>query len=119
MAHLLAAVAAFAWASVGAHAREAAPGSAGSLAQIRDTLGNLLRSIEDEGHDAEILYKKRQSWCSEVNKALDVEESTTSESLEQLDADLKEHEAAAEEAQGTVDQIQADIVLIQHTINQT
>merc|ERR1719420_2510188 len=42
-----------------------------------------------------------------------------SESLEQMKSDLKEHDAAVEEASGTVRQIQAEMALTQHVINRT
>merc|ERR1719313_1033034 len=41
------------------------------------------------------------------------------ESLEQLKSDLKEHEAAVDEATGTVKQIQVSITLANHIINRT
>mmetsp|Transcript_123573 Transcript_123573/g.218921 ORF Transcript_123573/g.218921 Transcript_123573/m.218921 type:complete len:662 (+) Transcript_123573:71-2056(+) len=90
-----------------------------SITQIRDTLQNLLRSVEDAGREAEGLYTKRQHWCTSALHSFEASSSATDSALVQLREDLTEHEAAVEEAVGTVRQVRADIALVQHTINQT
>jgi len=90
-----------------------------SLSQIRDTLRNLRRSIEDEEHDAESFYDLREKWCDDTVHKLSEDLEASHTSLVHLGTDLKEHEAAVEEAEGTSQQIRADIALVQHTLNQT
>lgn len=94
-------------------------GEDASLAQVQETLQNLLKSIEDEGRSAESLFRSKQDWCSLSLKADDLAQQTMTESLEQLKSDLKEHEAAVDEATGTVKQIQASMALTNHIINRT
>jgi hypothetical protein len=99
---------------------ESAGGAAtASITQIRDTLQNLLKSVEDEGREEEEVYGKRTSWCAATNRARAVSSTKTSMSVAQLEADLREHQAAVEEAEGTVEQIQADIALVQRTVNRS
>lgn len=90
-----------------------------SILQVQETLQNLLKSIEDEGRSAESLFQARQSWCSGSLKAQSLAKQNMAESLEQLKSDLNEHEAAVDEASGTIRQIQADIALTEHIINKT
>lgn len=119
--HLLAmklAVLSGAFALVG-HSQSDAANADSSISQVRDTLQNLLRSVEDAGHEAEALYTKRQLWCTTALHNFDATSSGTDTALVQLHEDLTEHEAAVEEAVGTVRQVQADIALVEHTINQT
>lgn len=101
------------------HSRSGVTSTEVSLSQIRDTLRNLRRSIEDEEHDAESFYDLRQKWCDDTLHKLDEDLEATHTSLVHLGSDLKEHEAAVEEAEGTAEQIRADIALVQHTLNQT
>jgi len=91
----------------------------GSMAQIRDTLKNLLRSLEDEGHDAEAIERQRVKGCDSMLRKAAQEEDQARTGLAHLEADLKEHEAAVEEAEGTVQQLRADAALVAHTLNQT
>merc|ERR550514_178707 len=90
-----------------------------SVTQVRETLQNLLRSVEDEGRDSEAIFKKRGSWCAAVTQARQSAAALDDTDLMQLKADLQEQEAAVEEAAGTVRQIQADITLVQQTLNRT
>ena len=101
------------------HSRSGVESTEVSLSQIRDTLRNLRRSIEDEEHDAENFYDLRQKWCDDTLHKLEEDLEATHTSLVHLGTDLKEHEAAVEEAEGTAEQIRADIALVQHTLNQT
>jgi chromosome segregation ATPase len=89
------------------------------MAQIRDTLKNLLRSLEDEGHDAEAIERQRVKGCDSMLRKAAQEEDQARTGLAHLEADLKEHEAAVEEAEGTVQQLRADAALVAHTLNQT
>merc|ERR1719393_538569 len=86
-------------------------GEDASLVQVQETLQNLLKSIEDEGRSAEYLFRAKQNWCSLSLKSQALSQQTMTESLEQLKSDLDEHEAALDEAAGTVKQIQADMTL--------
>jgi chromosome segregation ATPase len=90
-----------------------------SISQIRDTLHNLLRSIEDNGRDADALFGKRQQWCESGLHSFETEQQAKSASLEDMQARLTESEAEVEEAEGTVQQVQVDIEMVQHTIRQT
>lgn len=112
-------IAALALPVVLAAAADSSRAAESSLSQIRDTLRNLRRSIEDEGHDAESFYELRQKWCDDTLHKFDEDTEASRTSLVHLGADLKEHEAAVEEAEGTAQQIRADIALVQHTLNQT
>merc|ERR1719313_1686290 len=94
-------------------------GEDASMVQVQETLQNLLKSIEDEGRSAEGMFRSKQDWCSLSLKADSLYQQTMAESLEQLKSDLKEHEAAVDEATGTVKQIQASMVLTNHVINKT
>lgn len=90
-----------------------------SVKQIRDTLKNLLRSIEDNGRDAEALFGKRQLWCDSTIQAVEADSQVSSASLLDMQAQLTETEAEVEEAEGTVQQVKVDIEMVQHTIQQT
>jgi hypothetical protein len=94
-------------------------GEDASLVQVSETLQNLLKSIEDEGRTTEGMFRSKQDWCSLSLKADSLSQQTMTESLEQLKSDLKEHEAAVDEATGTVKQIQVSITLANHIINRT
>jgi chromosome segregation ATPase len=87
--------------------------------QIRDTLRNLLRSIDDAGKESESLFSKRQSWCDSTIKKFEAANQVSSANLADMQDQLTEHEAEAEEASGTVQQIKVDIEMVQHTIKQT
>mmetsp|Transcript_29582 Transcript_29582/g.75325 ORF Transcript_29582/g.75325 Transcript_29582/m.75325 type:complete len:619 (-) Transcript_29582:63-1919(-) len=119
MARVLAVLLVPAAVAVAAAERSKVAATEASLSQIRDTLRNLRRSIEDEGHDAENLYELRQRWCDDALQKFDEGGEASRTSLVHLSTDLKEHEAAVEEAEGTAQQIRADIALVQHTLNQT
>lgn len=90
-----------------------------SISQIRDTLRNLLRSIEDNGRDAETLFGKRQLWCDSNTHDFEANNQAVSASLLDMQAQLTETEAEVEEAEGTVQQVKVDIEMVQHTIKQT
>jgi hypothetical protein len=90
-----------------------------SVNQIRDTLHNLLRSIDDAGREADDLFGKRQKWCEATAKAHETGNQVARTSLEDMQAQLTEHEAESEEAAGTVQQVKVDIEMVQHTIKQT
>jgi len=93
--------------------------SAASISQIRDTLKNLLRSIEDSGRDAEALFGKRQLWCDGAIQSFEAANQAASASLSDMQAQLTETQAEVEEAEGTVQQVKVDIEMVQHTIKQT
>jgi len=61
-------------------------------------------------------YDKRTSWCSGLLQTVRTDAVSDSAALSPLHADLDEHEAALEEANGSVQQIDADIALVQRTI---
>merc|ERR1719162_1556525 len=90
-----------------------------SISQIRDTLRNLLRSIEDNGRDAEALFGKRQLWCDSNLHEFEAEHQSSTANFLDMQAQLTETEAEVEEAQGTVQQVNVDIEMVQHTIKQT
>jgi chromosome segregation ATPase len=94
-------------------------GGTGSVKQIRKTLQNLLRSIEDAGSDVDALAQKRQQWCNAAISECESAKEVTDTSLQSMQAQLTEHEAEVEEATGTVQQVRADIEMVQHTIKQT
>merc|ERR1719420_1506689 len=84
-------------------------GAQSSINQIRDTLRNLLRSIEDNGRDSEALFSKRQSWCDSQLHSFEADNQASTTSLLDMQAQLKENEAELEEAEGTVHQVKVDI----------
>lgn len=93
--------------------------SQSSITQIRDTLRNLLRSIEDNGRDSESLFGKRQLWCDSNIHDFESDHQASSVSLADMQAQLTETQAEVEEAEGTVQQVKLDIEMVEHTIKQT
>jgi hypothetical protein len=106
-------------AAAGASVQSDGASAASSVSQIRDTLRNLLRSIEDNGRDADTLLGKRQLWCDNTIQDFDVATKAVDSSLSDMQAQLTETEAEVEEAEGTVQQVRVDIEMVQHTIKQT
>jgi len=90
-----------------------------SISQIRDTLRNLLRSIEDNGRDAETLFGKRQQWCDSALHNFEAASAAGTTKLSGMQSQLTETQAEVEEAKGTVQQVKVDIEMVQHTIKQT
>merc|ERR1719437_169020 len=90
-----------------------------SVSEIRDTLQNLLRSVTQEGDKVEAFFKSRRDWCDGALEKFEDADKASKQGMSLLSTDLKEHEASVEEAQGTIQQVQADIVLVRHTLNQT
>jgi uncharacterized membrane-anchored protein YhcB (DUF1043 family) len=90
-----------------------------SVDQIRDTLRNLLRSIDDAGAESESLFKKRQAWCDGMIGKFEAANQVSSANLADMKSQLTEHEAEEEEAAGAVQQIKVDIEMVEHTIKQT
>jgi len=93
--------------------------SAASVKQIRDTLKNLLRSVEDNGRDSEALFGKRQLWCDSAVHEFEAANVATDTNLADMKAQLTETNAEVAEAEGTVQQVKVDIEMVQHTIKQT
>lgn len=100
-------------------ARASNSGGADSVTQVRDTLRTLLNSVQGEGRDVEEGLQKTQRWCDATLFDLKGRSSAAAAQLSEMKLDLKEGEAAAQEADGSVQQVRADIALVQHTINQT
>merc|ERR1719183_2472853 len=119
MAPFLSVVAVLIGAAAAAGVRSDGSNTQSSIAQIRDTLRNLLRSIEDNGRDAESIFGKRQLWCDSNLHDFETDSQASSASLQDMQAQLTETEAEVEEAQGTVQQVKVDIEMVQHTIKQT
>lgn len=94
-------------------------GGADSITQVRDSLRTLLGSVQGEGRDVEEGLQKTQRWCDATLFDLKGRSSAATAQLSEMKLDLKEGEAAAQEAEGSVQQVRADIALVQHTINQT
>lgn len=90
-----------------------------SVTQIQDTLGDLLRSIEESGRENELLLAKRQRLCYATLQPFEQELQEENKTITRLHADIKENEAAAEESEGSSQQVRLDISLVQHTIGQT
>lgn len=90
-----------------------------SVSQIRSTLHNLLRSIEDNGRDSEALSSKRQLWCDSTIHDFDASNHAETAKFLEMQAQLTETQAAVEEAKGTVQQVHVDMEMVQHTIKQT
>jgi len=119
MARFLSAVAVLVGAATAASVQSEGGTASKSISQIRDTLRNLLRSIEDNGRDAEALFGKRQQWCDSNLHDFEAEHQAASTNLLDMQAQLTETEAEVEEAEGTVQQVKVDIEMVQHTIKQT
>jgi len=94
-------------------------GGADSITQVRDTLRTLLGSVQGEGRDVEEGLQKTQRWCDATLFDLKGRSSAATAQLSEMKLDLKEGEAATQEAEGSVQQVRADIALVQRTINQT
>jgi len=90
-----------------------------SVAQIQETLKSLQRSVEDSSRDLERFADTRQRWCDESLRSFVDAEDVMNTSLRHLAADIEEHGAAVDEAAGTAQQLQADVALIQHTLDKT
>jgi len=119
MAPFLSAVAVLIGAAAAAVVQSDAKTAQSSIVQIRDTLRNLLRSIEDNGRDAEALFGKRQLWCDSNLHDFEAEHQSSTANFLDMQAQLTETEAEVEEAEGTVQQVKVDIEMVQHTIKQT
>lgn len=96
-----------------------AASTADSVSQIRSTLQNLLRSIRDNGQDAEEFLGKRQLWCDSAIHAFDASNQAGAVSLLEMQSQLTETLAAVMEAKGTLQQVHVDMDMVRHTINQT
>jgi len=90
-----------------------------SLAQIHDTLQNLQRSVEDAGREADSVFAERRSWCDDSLRRYAERQEADDTSLRHMSVDIKEREAAVEEAEGTAFQLKADIAIVRHTLNKT
>lgn len=90
-----------------------------NMAQIKSTLENLLSSVEEAGKDAENLFAKKRRWCADSSAARARVVSESKEALAKLQADLKEHAAAAEEQQALVEQTKDDVKTENATLNRT
>jgi len=101
------------------HSRPDNAGLGSSIQQIRDTLQNLLRSVEDKGSDAERLFGRREQWCGANVPSFEQFTAAAQTGHDQLKVDLEENKAAVQDAEGTAQQIRGDIMLISLTINQT
>lgn len=119
MAPFLSVVAVLLSAAAAAVVRSDAKTAQSSIVQIRDTLRNLLRSIEDNGRDAEALFAKRQLWCDSNLHDFEADHQSSTANFLDMQAQLTETEAEVEEAEGTVQQVKVDIEMVQHTIKQT
>jgi len=87
--------------------------------QIRDTLQNLQRSLQDAGHNIDGIAAARQRWCGSALQSFTTGQEAADANIRHLDTELKEQEAAVEETEGTAMQLQADIALVRHTVNRT
>jgi len=119
MATLLSLIAAFFGVATAANVQSGSNSAGTSISQIQDTLRNLLRSIEDNGRDAEALFGKRQLWCDSAIHDFEAANDDSSASLGNMRAHLTEMQAEVEEAEGTVSQVKVDIEMVQHTVKQT
>lgn len=119
MAPFLSAVALLVGVAAAAGVQHNAATAKSSISQIRDTLRNLLRSIEDNGRDTEALFGTRQLWCDSNLHDFEAEHQSSTANLLDMQAQLTETEAEVEEAEGTVQQVKVDIEMVQHTIKQT
>jgi len=119
MAPFLSVVAVVIGAATAAGVQSDAKAAQSSISQIRDTLRNLLRSIDDSGRDAEALFGKRQLWCDSNLHDFEAEHQSSTANFLDMQAQLTETEAEVEEAEGTVQQVKVDIEMVQHTIKQT
>uniref|UniRef100_A0A7S1WWC2 Uncharacterized protein n=1 Tax=Alexandrium catenella TaxID=2925 RepID=A0A7S1WWC2_ALECA len=90
-----------------------------SLGQVRDTLQNLQRSVEDAGRDVDSLFAGRQRWCEESLRGFAEKKDAADTSLRHMSVDVKEQQAAVEEAEGTAFQLKADIAIVRKTLNKT
>merc|ERR1719162_2137943 len=119
MAPFLSAVAVLIGAATAAGVQSDVATAQSSISQIRDTLRNLLRSIEDNSKDTEALFGQRQLWCDSNLHDFEAEHQSSTANFLDMQAQLTETEAEVEEAEGTVQQVKVDIEMVQHTIKQT
>merc|ERR1719162_353511 len=119
MAPFLSAVAVLIGAATAAGVQSDVATAQSSISQIRDTLRNLLRSIEDNSKDTEALFGQRQLWCDSNLHDFEAEHQSSTANFLDMKAQLTETNAEVAEAEGTVQQVKVDIEMVQHTIKQT
>lgn len=80
-----------------------------SIAQVRDTLQNLITDIDNAGQYANSLFTKRQRWCDGTRYGFNAEVKDAKKSLVGLRAELAEQSAALQKVAGDVQQ--ADVAI--------
>mmetsp|Transcript_16905 Transcript_16905/g.38724 ORF Transcript_16905/g.38724 Transcript_16905/m.38724 type:complete len:179 (-) Transcript_16905:22-558(-) len=75
--------------------------------KVMETLRNLMSSLEEEAKSTDSLDAARVSQCAEVQSKQQAAMAQQKAALTILDTDLQEYQAAVEEAQGSIDQINA------------
>jgi hypothetical protein len=65
------------------------------------------------------LTEKRQQWCDSTSYDLNKKMDLANSRLSDMRLDLEEQQAAAEEAGGSLQQLQSDLALVERTISQT
>jgi len=93
--------------------------AATSVAQISDTLGNLLKSLQDEGGEAQALFHKRRRWCDGGLRAREKEQKAAEADLAQLQGELREREKVLKEAEVTVSLAEGEVAKVQESIAET
>lgn len=88
------------------------------LGQLKDTLQNVLRGVEDEGHNFAVFAEQRRKWCAQGLQNWSALANASHDELQSLRSDLEEREAAVEEMNATAQHAHANIALVQHTIKQ-
>lgn len=104
-------------AAIGSEPLEASASSVASVERVQDTLHSLLKSLQNLAHDYGQLFEKRQRWCADSLPGLGEEVEDARNDAARLRADFGERSAALAEAEGTAQQLQTEVLLVQHTID--
>lgn len=91
----------------------------GSVDQIRDTLHDLQRSIQDSSKEVDSLFSGRQTWCDEYVHSFTAKQVAAKTELHRMETEALEKAAEAKEIEASALQLKADIAILQHTLNKT
>mmetsp|Transcript_21894 Transcript_21894/g.51140 ORF Transcript_21894/g.51140 Transcript_21894/m.51140 type:complete len:597 (+) Transcript_21894:87-1877(+) len=89
------------------------------MAQVRSTLKDLLRSVQEETTRAAEVVQLRTEWCSSAQQNVNKVLQASNTSLNSLMTHLNEHEAATADVEGIARQLKADIAATGATLRLT
>eukprot|EP00927_Polykrikos_kofoidii_P052247 TRINITY_DN4602_c0_g1_i1.p1 TRINITY_DN4602_c0_g1~~TRINITY_DN4602_c0_g1_i1.p1 ORF type:complete len:658 (+),score=152.01 TRINITY_DN4602_c0_g1_i1:103-2076(+) len=90
-----------------------------AVTKVITSLEALLSSLEEAGRYSDSMFKQRKDWCDATLLSYKEQKKSARTSIDHLDVDLSEQQAAVEEAQGTLGELQAQAAMIRHTMQVT